>query len=77
MHRPIIFSNGPNMYYDDTSNPPPVIRDVQARRNTRIETPTSAHFPQQGSSGIAQNLQLLFAVISLLSISWWDFVTEM
>lgn len=49
------FSNGPNMYYDDTSNPPPVIRDVQARRNTRIETPTNAHFPQQGSSGIAQN----------------------
>jgi len=49
------FSNGTNMYYDDTSNPPPVIRDVQARRNTRIETPTNAHFPQQGSSGIAQN----------------------
>lgn len=49
------FSNGPNMYYDDTSNPPPVIRDVQARRNTRIETPTSPHFPQHGSSGIAQN----------------------
>jgi hypothetical protein len=35
--------------------PPPVIRDVTARRNTRIETPTSAHFPQQGNSGIAQN----------------------
>ncbi|KAI5784557.1 hypothetical protein EDC01DRAFT_604768, partial [Geopyxis carbonaria] len=34
---------------------PPVIRDVQARRNTRIETPTNAHFPQQGNSGIAQN----------------------
>lgn len=49
------FSNGANMYYDDPTNPPPVIRDVQARRNTRIETPTSAHFPQQGSSGIAQN----------------------
>ncbi|RDL39110.1 uncharacterized protein BP5553_03450 [Venustampulla echinocandica] len=30
----------------------PVIRDVQARRNTRIENP--AHFPQQ-SAGIAQN----------------------
>ena len=31
----------------------PVIRDVQARRNTRIErAPT---FPQQGNSGIAQN----------------------
>jgi hypothetical protein len=30
----------------------PVIRDVQARRNTRIENPS--HFPQQ-SSGIAQN----------------------
>ncbi|KAF8418506.1 hypothetical protein EV426DRAFT_313669 [Tirmania nivea] len=49
------FSSGPNMYYDDTSNPPPVIRDVQARRNTRIETPTSAHLPQHGSSGIARN----------------------
>lgn len=31
----------------------PIIRDVQARRNTRIErAPT---FPQQGNSGIAQN----------------------
>ena len=33
--------------------PQPVIRDVQARRNTRIErAPT---FPQPGNSGIAQN----------------------
>ena len=31
----------------------PVIRDVQARRNTRIENP--AVFPQQGNAGIAQN----------------------
>lgn len=31
----------------------PVIRDVQARRNTRIENP--AVFPRQGNSGIAQN----------------------
>jgi hypothetical protein len=31
----------------------PVIRDVQARRNTRIENPTI--LPQQGNSGIAQN----------------------
>ncbi|KAI9811457.1 MAG: hypothetical protein M1827_005440 [Pycnora praestabilis] len=31
----------------------PVIRDVQARRNTRIEKPTV--FPQQGNSGISQN----------------------
>ncbi|MCJ1461704.1 hypothetical protein MMC07_000302 [Pseudocyphellaria aurata] len=31
----------------------PVIRDVQARRNTRIENPTI--FPQQGNAGIAQN----------------------
>lgn len=30
----------------------PVVRDVQARRNTRIENP--AHFPQQ-SAGISQN----------------------
>ena len=49
------FSNGSHMYYDDPSNPPPVIRDVEARRNTRIETPTSAHSPQHGSSGLAQN----------------------
>ena len=34
---------------------PPVIRDVEARRNTRIETPTSSHFPQNANSGIAQN----------------------
>lgn len=32
---------------------PPVIRDVQARRNTRIENP--AVFPRQGNAGIAQN----------------------
>lgn len=31
----------------------PVIRDVQARRNTRIESP--AVFPRQGNAGIAQN----------------------
>jgi hypothetical protein len=31
----------------------PVIRDVSARRNTRIESPSV--FPQQGNSGIAQN----------------------
>ncbi len=31
----------------------PVIRDVQARRNTRIENPTVV--PQQGNAGIAQN----------------------
>ncbi|KAL9108775.1 MAG: hypothetical protein Q9227_006432 [Pyrenula ochraceoflavens] len=31
----------------------PIIRDVQARRNTRIQQ--QSHFPQQGSSGIAQN----------------------
>ena len=31
----------------------PVIRDVSARRNTRIEKPSI--FPQQGNSGIAQN----------------------
>ncbi|KAL1953489.1 hypothetical protein VTO42DRAFT_2768 [Malbranchea cinnamomea] len=33
--------------------PQPVIRDVQARRNTRIETPSV--FPQQGNAGISQN----------------------
>jgi hypothetical protein len=31
----------------------PIIRDVSARRNTRIESPSV--FPQQGNSGIAQN----------------------
>ncbi|KAI9924033.1 hypothetical protein AWENTII_003953 [Aspergillus wentii] len=31
----------------------PVIRDVQARRNTRIESP--AVFPRHGNAGIAQN----------------------
>lgn len=31
----------------------PVIRDVQARRNTRIENPSI--IPQQGNAGIAQN----------------------
>jgi LPXTG-motif cell wall-anchored protein len=45
--------------YDDGHNyqqyPPPVIREVQARRNTQIETPPTTHFPQQGNSGIAQN----------------------
>lgn len=40
---------------DHGYGPAPVIRDVSARRNTRIETPTDTHFPQQGNSGIAQN----------------------
>ncbi|KAF1850016.1 uncharacterized protein K460DRAFT_9426 [Cucurbitaria berberidis CBS 394.84] len=34
-------------------NQQPIIRDVSARRNTRIENPSV--FPQQGNSGIAQN----------------------
>jgi hypothetical protein len=60
--------NNPNEYYDNQgyyqtgpygNNDPygagqqPVIRDVSARRNTRIENPSV--FPQQGNSGIAQN----------------------
>ncbi|CUS06848.1 unnamed protein product [Tuber aestivum] len=48
----------PNQYPDNAGySQAPVIRDVQARRNTRIETPTNTHFPQQGNtgSGIAQN----------------------
>ena len=50
-------------YYDDFMSSedgphadgygPPVIRDVSARRNTRIENP--AIFPQPGNAGIAQN----------------------
>lgn len=50
--------------YDDMSRPPvpydgpygpgqPVIRDVQARRNTRIENPSV--YPAPGNAGIAQN----------------------
>ncbi|OJJ44826.1 hypothetical protein ASPZODRAFT_144771 [Penicilliopsis zonata CBS 506.65] len=54
-----------NPYYGDVQQPygsygegpygsgQPVIRDVQARRNTRIENP--AVFPKQGNAGIAQN----------------------
>lgn len=49
-----------NPYNDPYGSPPgraeisgqPVIRDVSARRNTRIENPS--HFPQQ-SAGISQN----------------------
>lgn len=49
-----------NPYDNQFGSPPgrsempaqPIIRDVQARRNTRIENP--AHFPQQ-SAGISQN----------------------
>ena len=42
--------------YDNSAYPAgqqPIIRDVSARRNTRIENPSV--FPQQGNSGIAQN----------------------
>ena len=42
----------PNGPYAEVSGQP-IIRDVQARRNTRIENPTI--LPQQGNSGIAQN----------------------
>ncbi|KAL0638531.1 hypothetical protein Q9L58_002467 [Maublancomyces gigas] len=50
-------SRNPSHSYpgDNGYGPAPVIRDVSARRNTRIETPTDTHFPQQGNSGIAQN----------------------
>lgn len=44
----------PGLYGDNSLGAgQPVIRDVQAKRNTRIEKP--AVFPQQGNSGIAQN----------------------
>jgi hypothetical protein len=49
---------GGNPYTDNAYNGPPaeagspVIRDVTARRNTRIENP--AHYPQQ-TAGISQN----------------------
>lgn len=53
-----------NPYYSEVQQPygsygdaayggQPVIRDVQARRNTRIENP--AVFPRQGNAGISQN----------------------
>lgn len=52
---------GDNPYYGDANQPgayaddgyQPVIRDVQARRNTRIENP--GVFARQGNAGIAQN----------------------
>ena len=43
--------NGHGAYVEDAYQP--VIRDVQARRNTRIENP--GVFPRQGNAGIAQN----------------------
>jgi hypothetical protein len=56
-------NNNNNGYYHATSpydnnaytggQQQPIIRDVSARRNTRIENPSV--FPQQGNSGIAQN----------------------
>jgi len=52
------YSGNAYQQYEENGNypmAPPVIRDVQARRNTRIETPTNLHYPQQGNSGIAQN----------------------
>lgn len=42
---------GHGAYGDDSYQP--VIRDVQARRNTRIENP--GVYPRQGNAGIAQN----------------------
>lgn len=52
---------GDNPYYGDMASHgaygddayQPVIRDVQARRNTRIENP--GVYPRQGNAGIAQN----------------------
>lgn len=39
--------------YSDPYGGQPVIRDVQARRNTQIQNPSV--FPRQGNAGIAQN----------------------
>jgi hypothetical protein len=48
------YQNGPYGAGDPYGgNQQPIIRDVSARRNTRIENPSV--FPQQGNSGIAQN----------------------
>jgi len=49
------------LYHDEAHGPydnswggaQPIIRDVSAKRNTRIENPSV--FPQQGNAGIAQN----------------------
>ena len=55
---PMPATNGQDYYNENYPQHPydngqPVIRDVSARRNTRIENPSV--FPQQGNSGIAQN----------------------
>ncbi|KAF1939777.1 hypothetical protein EJ02DRAFT_247061 [Clathrospora elynae] len=48
------YQNGPYNGNDPyAAQQQPIIRDVSARRNTRIENPSV--FPQQGNSGIAQN----------------------
>lgn len=48
------YQNGPYGGNDPYGgNQQPIIRDVSARRNTRIENPSV--FPHQGNSGIAQN----------------------
>lgn len=48
------YQSGPYGQADPyAGNQQPIIRDVSARRNTRIENPSV--FPQQGNSGIAQN----------------------
>lgn len=48
------YQNGPYAANDPyAAQQQPIIRDVSARRNTRIENPSV--FPQQGNSGIAQN----------------------
>jgi hypothetical protein len=44
------YQEGP---YSGNAGHQPVIRDVSARRNTRIENPSV--FPQQGNSGVATN----------------------
>lgn len=46
-------NHGPYANGQQPGQQQPVIRDVTARRNTRIENPSV--FPQQGNSGISQN----------------------
>ena len=43
----------PHDHADNSWGGQPVIKDVSARRNTRIENPSV--FPQQGNAGISQN----------------------
>jgi hypothetical protein len=52
-YEPGFYQNGPYGGDNAYASQQPIIRDVSARRNTRIENPSV--FPQQGNSGVATN----------------------